>query len=51
MEDLTRRRSYVFETKENTIDAVQIWSIGPYGVNDGGVRVPTKDDIGLVIPI
>ena len=50
MDDLTRRRSYVFETEENTIDAVQIWSIGPDGIDDGGVREPPKDDIRLVVP-
>ncbi len=50
MEDLTRQRSYIFETEEKTIDAIQIWSIGPDGVDDGGVREPPKDDIRLVVP-
>ena len=51
VEDLSKQRSYVFETEERAIQAVQIWSVGPDGVDDGGFREPPKDDIRLVIPI
>jgi len=40
---------YTFKTEWRTVDAVQIWSVGPNGINDGGLR--STDDIRFIIPI
>jgi hypothetical protein len=38
--------------QKRTLQAVQIWSVGPDGVNDGGSgRDNGKDDIRFIIPI
>ena len=50
---------YVFQTDRRTVDAVKIWSVGPDGIDDGGItRKPEfgssekeKDDIRFIIPI
>ena len=47
--EFSRPRKYVFETEWRTADAVQIWSVGPDGIDDGGLR--STDDIRFVIPI
>ena len=47
--EFSRPRKYVFETEWRTVDAVQIWSVGPDGIDDGGLR--STDDIRFVIPI
>ena len=47
--ELTRPRKYTFRTERRTIDAVQIWSVGPNGVDDVGLR--STDDIRGIIPI
>ena len=50
--EFTRPRKYTFKTERRTVDAVQIWSVGPNGVDDGGERLPNgKDDIRFIIPI
>ncbi len=50
--EFTRPRKYTFKTERRTVDAVQIWSIGLNGVDDGGERLPNgKDDIRFIIPI
>ena len=47
--EFTRPRKYTFKTERRTVDAVQIWSVGPNGIDDGGLR--STDDIRLIIPI
>ena len=49
---------WTLEGKTETIDAVQIWSVGPDGIDDGGLGVKGKgsdirrtDDIRFIIPI
>ena len=50
--EFTRPRKYTFKTERRTVDAVQIWSVGLNGVDDGGERLPNgKDDIRFIIPI
>ena len=50
--EFTRPRKYTFKSERRTIDAVQIWSVGPNGVDDGGERLLNgKDDIRFIIPI
>ena len=48
------------EEKTETVDAIQIWSIGPDGIDDGGLDVVKRegsdvlqkaDDIRGIIPI
>jgi len=39
---------WTLEEKTETIDAVQIWSAGPDGIDDGGLR--STDDIRFIIP-
>ena len=51
--------SWVFEPKEETVEAVQIWSVGPDGIDDGGDSIKRTqdadyertDDIRFFIPI
>ena len=51
--------SYVFEKRERTVEAVQIWSVGPDRIDDGGLNKKaeygsgqkSKDDIRFIIPI
>ncbi len=51
--------SYVFEKRERTVEAVQIWSVGPDGIDDGGLNkkaeygsgLKNKDDIRFIVPI
>ena len=41
-----------FVQRERTLQAVQIWSVGPNGVDDGGVRDnQAKDDIRFIVQI
>ncbi|NLF61237.1 MAG: hypothetical protein GX574_08790 [Lentisphaerae bacterium] len=48
---------YGMDMEERTIEAVQVWSVGPDGVDDGGIReIPEygskekeKDDLRLII--
>ncbi len=47
--EFTRPRKYTFRTERRTIDAVQIWSVGPDGIDDGGLH--STDDIRFIIPI
>ena len=47
--EFSRPRKYVFETEWRTVDAVQIWSVGPDGIDNVGLR--STDDIRFVIPI
>ncbi len=46
---------YDFEKESRTVDAVQIWSVGPDGIDDGGLSVMTddkrKDDLRFIIRI
>jgi hypothetical protein len=49
---------WTLEGKTETIDAIQIWSIGPDGIDDGGLGVKGEgsdirrtDDIRFIIPI
>ncbi len=50
---------WTLEDKTETVEAVQIWSIGPDGIDDGGLDVVKKgsdvwqraDDIRFIIPI
>ena len=46
---------YDFENVKKNIDAVQSWSVGPDGIDDGGLSVKTEskvnDDIRYIIPI
>ena len=46
---------YDFEKVKKTIEAVQIWSVGPDGIDDGGLSIKTdskvNDDIRFIIPI
>ena len=50
---------WIIESKEDTVDAVQIWSIGPDGIDDGGIKrkaeygseEKNKDDIRHLIQI
>ena len=51
--------SYVFEKRERNVEAVQIWSVGPDGIDDGGLNKKAEydseqkstDDIRFIIPI
>ena len=47
--EFLRPRKYVFETEWRTVDAVQIWSVGPDGIDNGGLR--STDDIRFILPI
>ncbi len=47
--EFTRPRKYTFKTERRTVDAIQIWSVGPNGIDDGGLR--STDDIRFIIPI
>ena len=50
--EFARLKKYVFETDWRSVDAVQIWSVGPNGIDDGGRRGPDdKDDIRFVMTI
>ncbi len=50
--EFARPTKYVFETAWRSVDTIQIWSVGPNGVDDGGVRSPDdKDDIRFVMTI
>ena len=48
-----------FEKRERTVNAVQIWSVGPNGIDDGGIfnkpeygsTEKKKDDIRFIIPM
>ena len=48
-----------FEPREETVEAVQIWSVGPDGIDDGGLNKKAEygseqkstDDIRFIIPI
>ena len=50
---------WVFEPQMETIEAVQIWSVGPDGIDDGGENTKSEysssdrqmDDIRFIIPI
>ena len=54
-----RNGQWTLEEKTETVDAVQIWSIGPDGIDDGGLDAVKKgsdvwqraDDIRFIIPI
>ncbi|MBP5639351.1 MAG: hypothetical protein J6X55_07725 [Victivallales bacterium] len=58
-DDLFSGSSYRFEKRERTIEAVQIWSVGPDGIDDGGLNKnaeygseqKSKDDIRFIIPV
>ena len=47
------------ESSDEQIDAVQIWSVGPDGIDDGGLidksfssdKEKRKDDIRFIIPV
>ena len=39
--EFSRPRKYVFKTEHRTVDAVQIWSVGPNGIDDNGIRQET----------
>ena len=51
--------SFEFAKRERTVDAVQIWSVGPNGIDDGGLNKNAEygseqkstDDIRFIIPI
>ena len=51
--------SYVFEKRERNVEAVQIWSVGPDGIDDGGLNKKAEygseqkstDDIRFIVPI
>jgi len=51
--------SYVFEKRERNVEAVQIWSMGPDGIDDGGLNKKAEygseqkstDDIRFILPI
>ena len=50
--EFARPTKYVFETAWRSVDTVQIWSVGPNGIDDGGRRGPDdKDDIRFVMTI
>ncbi len=49
---------WIIEPKDETVEAVQIWSVGPDGIDDGGIKRKAeydseengKDDIRHIIP-
>ena len=47
--EFSRPQKYTFKTEWRTVDAVRIWSVGPDGIDGGGLR--STDDIGFIIPI
>ena len=51
--EFMRPQEYRFETEHRTIEAVQIWSVGLNGIDNGGIRKPgaSGDDIRFIIPI
>ena len=54
-EEILRNKKYTFKPEQRTVNAVQIWSVGPDGIDDGdGIsRQNTKipDDIRFIIQI
>lgn len=50
--EFSRPRKYTFREEWRTVNAVQIWSVGFNGVDDGGDGLQNgKDDIRFIIPI
>ncbi|MBR6374600.1 MAG: hypothetical protein IKS20_15610, partial [Victivallales bacterium] len=50
--EFSRPQKYAFKTEQRTVEAVQIWSVGPDGKDNGGIRsIRSKDDIRYIIPI
>ena len=49
---------WLIEPQMETVEAVQIWSVGPDGIDDGGLSLKQeygssekKDDIRFIIPL
>ena len=58
-DDSASQGRWIFEQKEETVEGVQIWSVGPDGIDDGGINrtaeygseEKSKDDIRHIIPL